>query len=180
MKEEKKEKAITGFTFWKSYGSWTDFVELGLKHMAACHILVESQLRSPDNTTEASLAYLANVIKAGPPPPFEAILVIFGSRALIFFLFESSWKKMKNDATFVRMRSGHHLGDAKCRKRAPRSVEFNFFNNCDRQKRFSQNERRRADLQKMASDFLIFAWGLSYDLSKFSDALPRFFDFERP
>ena len=34
---------------------------------------------------------------------------------------------------------------------------LNFFNNCDRQKRFSQNERRRADLQNVASDFLIFA-----------------------
>ena len=56
-------------------------------------------------------------IKAGPPPPLEAILVIFGRRALIFFLFESSWKKMKNDATFVRMRSGDHLGDAKMSKK---------------------------------------------------------------
>ena len=56
--------------------------------------------------------------KAGPPPPpLEAILVIFGHRALIFFfLFESSWKKMKNDTTFVRMRSGDHLGDAKMSK----------------------------------------------------------------
>ena len=54
--------------------------------------------------------------KAGPPP-LEAILVIFGRRALIFFLFESSWKKMKNDATFVRMRSGDHLGDAKMSKK---------------------------------------------------------------
>ena len=64
---------------------------------------------------------------------------------------------MKNDTTFVRMRSGDHLGDAKCRKRAPRSVEFNFFTNCDRHKRFSQNERRRADLPNVASDVLIFA-----------------------
>ena len=64
---------------------------------------------------------------------------------------------MKNDTTFVRMRSGDHLGDAKCRKKAPRSVEFNFFNNCDRQKRFLQNERRRVDLQNVASEFLIFA-----------------------
>ena len=47
--------------------------------------------------------------------PLEAILVIFGRRALIF-LFESSWKKMKNDTTFVRMRSGDHLGDAKMSK----------------------------------------------------------------
>ena len=49
--------------------------------------------------------------------PLEAILVIFGRRALIFFLFESSWKKMKNDATFVRMRSDDHLGDAKMSKK---------------------------------------------------------------
>ena len=56
------------------------------------------------------------VVKAGPPP-LEAILVIFGRRALIFFLFESSWKKMKNDTTFVRMRSGDHLGDAKMSKK---------------------------------------------------------------
>ena len=82
---------------------------------------------------------------------------------------------MKNDATFVRMRSGDHLGDAKMSKRAPHSVEFNFFNNWDRHKQFSQNERRRADLQNVASDFLIFAWGLSYDLSKFSDDFTPFF-----
>ena len=49
--------------------------------------------------------------------PLEAILVIFGCRALIFFLFESSWKKMKNDTTFVRMRSSDHLGDAKMSKK---------------------------------------------------------------
>ena len=63
---------------------------------------------------------------------------------------------MKNDTIFVRMRSGDHLGDAKITKKAPRSVEFNFFTNCDRQKRFSQNERRRADLHNFASIFLIF------------------------
>ena len=63
----------------------------------------------------------------------------------------------------------------KCRKKAPRSVEFNFFINCDRQKRFLQNERRRADLQNVASDFLIFAQGLNYDLSKFSDDFTSFF-----
>ena len=46
----------------------------------------------------------------------EAILVIFGHRALIF-LFESSWKNVKNDTTFVRMRSGDHLGYAKMSKK---------------------------------------------------------------
>ena len=82
---------------------------------------------------------------------------------------------MKNDTTFVRMRSGDHLEDAKMSKRAPRSAEFNFFINCNRHKRFSQNERRRADLQNLASDFLIFAYGLNYDLSKFSDDFAAFF-----
>ena len=67
------------------------------------------------------------------------------------------------------------LETQKCRKRAPRSVELNFFNNCDRQKRFSQTERRRVDLQKVASDFLIFAKGLSYDLSKFINDFTPFF-----
>ena len=54
----------------------------------------------------------------------------------------------------------------KRRKGAPHSVEFNFFINCDRHKRFLQNERRRVDLQNVASDCLIFAEGLSYDFSK--------------
>ena len=71
------------------------------------------------------------------------------------------------------------LETQKCRKRAPRSVDFNFFINCDRQKRFSQNERR-ADLQNVAPDVLIFAQGLSYDLSKLSDDFTPFSDFERP
>ena len=55
-------------------------------------------------------------IKAGPPPPLEAILVIFGRSILIFFV----WKlleKMKNDTTFVHIHSGHHLGDAKMSKK---------------------------------------------------------------
>ena len=41
---------------------------------------------------------------------------MFGRRALIFFV----WKlleKMKNDTTFVRMRTGDHLGDAKMSKK---------------------------------------------------------------
>ena len=82
---------------------------------------------------------------------------------------------MKNDTTFVRMRSGDHLGDAKMSKKAPRFVEFNSLRNCDRRKQFLQNERRKADLQKPASDFLLSAPGLSYDLSKFSDDFTPFF-----
>ena len=170
--------------------------------------------------------------------PLEAILVICGRRALIF-LFERSKKKWKMTPLLCACAVVITLETQKCRKRAPRSVEFNFFNplkavvriypylplcrvwwlwsplnklwssyghenlatwhsnvedysstnkfgnvfkrfpklrlekqirngflnkpclqrvnNCDRQKRFSQTERRRADLQKVASDFLIFA-----------------------
>ena len=90
-------------------------------------------------------------------PLLEAILVILSWSLNFFFLFESSSKNMKNDTTFVRKRSGDHLGGAKMSKRAPRSAEFNSFIKCDRQKRFSQNERRRVDLQNLASDFSIFA-----------------------
>ena len=64
---------------------------------------------------DQGLVPVGEPFKAGPP--LEAILVICGHRALIFFLFESSWIKMKNDATFVRMRSGDHLGDAKMSKK---------------------------------------------------------------
>ena len=49
--------------------------------------------------------------------PHEAILVIFGRRALIFFCLKKLLEKMKNDTTFVRMRSGDHLGDAKMSKK---------------------------------------------------------------
>ena len=82
---------------------------------------------------------------------------------------------MKNDTTFVHMRSGDHLGDAKNvekRHLAPPNLTFLLI---AIDKRFSQNERKRADLQNVASDFLIFAWGLSYDLSKFSDDFTPFF-----
>ena len=50
---------------------------------------------------------------------------------------------MKNDTTFVRMRSSDHLADTKMSKKVPRFVELNFLTNCNRRKRFSQNERSR-------------------------------------
>ena len=76
----------------------------------------------------------------------------------------------------MRMRSGDDLGDTKMSKKDTSLRRIQLFNiNCDRQKRFSQNEGRRADLQNFSSDSLIFAWGLSYDLSKFSDDFTAFF-----
>ena len=90
--------------------------------------------------------------------PLEAILVIFGRRALIFCL-KALGKKGKMMPLWCACAVVITLETQKCRKRAPRSVKSNFFINCDRHKRFSQNERRRIDLQDLASDFLIFALG---------------------
>ena len=64
---------------------------------------------------------------------------------------------MKNDFTFVRMGSGDHLEEAKMSKKGTSLRQTYIFINCDRHNRFSENQRRRADLQKGASDFLIFA-----------------------
>ena len=72
-------------------------------------------------------------------------------------VFERSQKKLKFDTTCVRMHITDHLGNAKMSKKAPRFVKFYYFMKRDRRKRFSQNERRMADLPKIASKFLILA-----------------------
>ena len=58
---------------------------------------------------------------------------------------------MKTDTTFVRMRSGDDLGDAKMSKKgiSLRRISL-FFVNFDRQKRFWQKERKRADVHNVA------------------------------
>ena len=40
--------------------------------------------------------------------------------------------------------------------------------------------KEEGHINKFASDFLIFAQGISYDLSKFRDDFTPFFNFERP
>ena len=84
--------------------------------------------------------------------PLEAILVIFGHTVLI--LFESSYKIWKMTPLLCACAMVITLETQKCRKRAPRSVEFNFFINCDKQKWFSQNGGRRADLQNVIYLFI--------------------------
>ena len=99
--------------------------------------------------------------------PLEAILVIFGRRALIFFFcleaLENIWK-WYHFCAHAEWWSPWRRKNVK--KKAPRFIKLNFLSNCDGQKRFSQNERRTTDLQNFASDFLLFAPGLSYALSK--------------
>ena len=94
-------------------------------------------------------------IKAGP---LEAILVIFGCRALFFYL-KAIGKIWKMTPLLCACAVVITLETQKCRKWAPRYVEFNFFINCDRQKRFPQNERIRADLQNMLPQIFYFCPG---------------------
>ena len=80
---------------------------------------------------------------------------------------------MKNDTTFVRMRSGDHLGDAKVEKGhlAPSNLTFLLIAIDTNGFRRMQEE---GQIYKPCLRFLVFALGLSsYGLSKFSDALPR-------
>ena len=93
------------------------------------------------------------------PPPLEAILVIFGRRALIFFCFVwkvlEKYEKWHHFCAHAQWWSPWRRKNVEKRHLAP--LNLTFFINCNRQKRFLQNERRRADLQNVASDF---AWGL--------------------
>ena len=82
---------------------------------------------------------------------------------------------MKNDTTFVRMRSGDHLENAKMLKKrhlAPSNLTFLLIvidtNGFRRMKEEGQIYKILPQI------FLIFAQGLSYDLSKFSDDFTPF------
>ena len=107
--------------------------------------------------------------------PLEAILVILGRRALIFFV----WKLLEKNEKWHHFCAHAQWWSPWRRKNVEKGhlapSNLTFFINCDRHKRFSQNERRRADLQNFASDFIIFAWALSYGLSKLSDIFTPFF-----
>ena len=67
------------------------------------------------------------------------------------------------------------LETQKCRKRAPRSVEFNFLLVAIDTNGFRRLKEEGLINKKMPQNFLIFALGLSYDLSKFSDDFTPFF-----
>ena len=89
----------------------------------------------------------------GYSPPLCGYFSHLWSQSLNFFLFESSGKKWKMTPLLCACAVVITLETQKCWKRAPRSVELNFFIYCDRHKRISQNERRRVDLPKVASHF---------------------------
>ena len=81
---------------------------------------------------------------------------------------------MKNDTTFVRMRSGDRLGYAKMSKKGT-SLRFTFFFiNCDRN--CFRRMKEKGQIYKMLPQiFFILAKGFSYDHSKFSDDFTAFF-----
>ena len=73
--------------------------------------------------------------KAGPLP-LEALLVIFGRKDVIFYCLKALRKIWKMTPLLCACAVVITLETQKCRKRAPLSVEFNFFISCDRHKRF--------------------------------------------
>ena len=76
---------------------------------------------------------------------------------------------MKNDTTFVRMRSGGHRGNAKkCQKRYLASSNLSF-QRITIDKNVFAEWKKKGRSKKVASKLLIFVPGLRYDLSKFSD-----------
>ena len=113
-----------------------------------------------------------------PPPPFffEAILVVFGRSSLFIylFIFGKLLENMKKGTTFMRMRSGDHLWDAKNVEKRHLASSNLTFNELRQTETVSHQERRRAELQKVATFFLIFAPGLSYGFSNLVMILPRF------
>ena len=117
--------------------------------------------------------HLFRHLKAGPP--LEAILVIFGRRALIFFV----WKVLEKNEKWRHFCAHAQWWSPWIRKNvekghlAPSNLTFlliaidtNGFRRMKEEGLFYKN---------VASDFLIFALGLSYDLSKFSDDFTPFF-----
>ena len=71
---------------------------------------------------------------------------------------------MKNDTTFVRMRSSDHVGDAKCRKLHLASLNLTFLRIAIDENGFLRI-KEEGQMYKSCLKISIF-WGLSYDLSK--------------
>ena len=106
--------------------------------------------------------------------PLEDILVIFGRRALIF-LFESSWKKMKMTPLLCACAVVITLETKNVKKGHLDPSNLTFFIIAIHRNGFRRMKEEEQIYKKFASDFLIFAWGISYDLSKFSDDFTPFF-----
>ena len=87
----------------------------------------------------------------------EAILVIFGRRALIF-LFESSWKSMqKMTPLLCACALVITMETQKCRKWAPHSVEFNFLLIAIEGNGFCKMKEEGLIYKSVALEFLIIA-----------------------
>ena len=76
---------------------------------------------------------------------------------------------MKNHTTFVRMRSGDHLGDTKMSKRGTSLHRSYVFRIALDKNGFCRHKENGQTNKIFASDLLVFAPRLSYDFSKLSD-----------
>ena len=102
--------------------------------------------------------YFQQIVKARPPP-LEAILVIFGSRALIFFCLKALGKNGKWHHFCAHAQWWSPWRRKNVKKGAPRSVEFNFFINCNRHKRFFTAWKKKGRSTKRYLRFFNFRLG---------------------
>ena len=84
---------------------------------------------------------------------------------------------MKNDATFVRMRSGDHLGDAKMSKKGTSLRRIYFFNNCDKQKGFRRMKEEGLIYKTLPQIFQFLPRDLVMIFQSLVTILPRFSNF---
>ena len=110
--------------------TWQSYTDKIYMHTSSIHDRLRMDCRlyvDPRIRTRVTLD-LCCVLREDPPP-FEAILVIFGRRSLIFYCLKALGKKWKMTPLLCACAAVITLETQKCQKRAPRSVEFNFFIN---------------------------------------------------
>ena len=114
------------------------------------------------------IASRESCLEAGP---LEAILVIFGRSFLNSFLFERSWKNMKMTPLLCACAVVITLETQKCRKRHVAPLNLTFLSIAIHRNGFRRMKEEEQIYKTLASKFLIFAWGRSHYLSKFTYTL---------
>ena len=84
-----------------------------LKSHVDLHVCVRQRMSPEPSVLRVSYNIGVSILRQDP---LENILDIFG-RIFLNYFFESSWKNVRNDTTFVRMRSGDLLRDEKMSKK---------------------------------------------------------------
>ena len=146
---------VHSLAFWSKQKNIREWCE---KYQHRCfHTRWEAESITSWAISRQTLFQKFSTLHQGRTPPLEAVLVIFGRRALIFFVWKllKKYEKWHHFCAHAQWWSPWRRKNVEKGHLAPSNLSF--FSNCDRRKRFSHNERRRADLQNFVSDVLIFA-----------------------